>query len=158
MAKNIFNTLYIDYIKPIDKHILTLIIAIIFIVAGYLGYIWFIKPTIENLPTEDLANDNQRESDAEILFFSAEWCPHCKSAKPEWEKFKNNFGGKKIGNYNLNCTSVDCTEGDSPLIQEYAVDGYPTVILKKDGKRVDYDAKISEDNLKTFITEFLENK
>jgi len=158
MSKNIFATLYTDYIKPLDKYILTVIMLIIFIVAGYLGYKWFIQSTIENLPNENLANINRRESDAEILFFSADWCPHCKRAKPEWDNFKNNYNEKKIGNYNLKCTSVDCTEGDSPLIQEYAVDGYPTVILKKDGKRIDYDAKISEDNLQKFVEEFLENK
>jgi len=43
------------------------------------------------------------------------------------------------------------------LIQEYSIDGYPTVILKKDGERIDYDASISEDNLQQFITQFLEN-
>ena len=44
---NIFNTLYIDYIKPIDKYITTIILVIIFTVAGYIGYNWFAKPTIE---------------------------------------------------------------------------------------------------------------
>lgn len=156
MSKNIFSVLYTDYIKPIDKYILTAIIAIIFAVAGYLGYNWFIKSSIENM--DDIANENRRKSDAEIIFFFADWCPHCKRAKPEWDNFKNSFDGKTVGFYDLKCTDVDCTEGENPLIQEYGVDGYPTVILKKDGKRIDYDARISEENLKKFVNEFLENK
>lgn len=157
-TKNIFGTLYNDYIKPLDKYILTAILVIIFSIAGYLGYNWFIRSTIENHESADLANDNRRVSNAEIMFFSADWCPHCKRAKPEWDNFKDSFNGKTIGFHELKCVDVDCTEGDSPLIQEYGVDGYPTVILKKDGKRIDYDARISEDNLKKFIDEFLDSK
>ena len=153
----VFKRLYNDFIKPIDNTILIVIMSIIFIIAGYLGYKWFVQSTVENLGTADLANDNNREGDAELIFFFADWCPHCNRAKPEWDNFKNSFNNKKVGLFNLTCTDVDCSEGNSPLIQEYSVDGYPTVILKKDGERIDYDASISEDNLQQFITQFLEN-
>ena len=153
----VFKRLYNDFIKPIDNTILFVIMSIIFLIAGYLGYKWFVQSTVENLGTADLANDNNREGDAELIFFFADWCPHCNRAKPEWDNFKNSFNKKKVGLFNLTCTDVDCSEGNSPLIQEYSVDGYPTVILKKDGERIDYDASISEDNLQQFITQFLEN-
>jgi thiol-disulfide isomerase/thioredoxin len=154
---SIFKRLYTDVIKPIDTTILIVIMSIIFVIAGYFGYKWFVQSTVENLGTADLANDtSNREGDAELIFFFADWCPHCTRAKPDWDKFKNNFNNKKVGTYNLTCTDVDCSEGNSPLIQEYSVDGYPTVILKKDGERIDYDASISEDNLQQFITQFLE--
>ena len=152
----VFKRLYNDFIKPIDNTILIVIMSIIFIIAGYLGYKWFVQSTVENLGTADLANDNNREGDAELIFFFADWCPHCNRAKPEWDNFKNSFNNKKVGLFNLTCTDVDCSEGNSPLIQEYSIDGYPTVILKKDGERIDYDASISEDNLQQFITQFLE--
>jgi len=153
----IFKRLYVDFIKPFDNTILIVIISIIFIIAGYLGYKWFVQSTVENLGTADLANDNNREGDAELIFFFADWCPHCNRAKPEWDNFKKSFNNKKVGLFNLTCTDVDCSEGNSPLIQEYSIDGYPTVILKKDGERIDYDSSISEDNLQQFITQFLEN-
>ena len=153
----VFKSLYNDFIKPIDNTILIVIMSIIFIIAGYLGYKWFVQSTVENLGTADLANDNNREGDAELIFFFADWCPHCNRAKPEWDNFKNSFNNKKVGLFNLTCTDVDCSDGNSPLIQEYSIDGYPTVILKKDGERIDYDASISEDNLQQFITQFLEN-
>ena len=153
----VFKRLYVDFIKPIDNTILIVIMSIIFLIAGYLGYKWFVQSTVENLGTADLANDNNREGDAELIFFFADWCPHCNRAKPDWDNFKNSFDNKKVGLFNLTCTDVDCSEGNSPLIQEYSVDGYPTVILKKDGERIDYDASINEDNLQQFITQFLEN-
>ena len=118
----VFKRLYNDFIKPIDNTILIVIMSIIFIIAGYLGYKWFVQSTVENLGTADLANDNNREGDAELIFFFADWCPHCNRAKPEWDNFKNSFNNKKVGLFNLTCTDVDCSEGNSPLIQEYSID------------------------------------
>ena len=153
----IFKTLHNDFIKPINKYILTFVMLIIFAIAGYIGFKWFIKPTIENLDAEDIANSNRRISDAKIMFFSADWCPHCNRAKPDWDKFKNEFNNKEVGHYKILTEQVDCTEGDDPKIQEYSIDGYPTVILLKDGQRVDYDAKINYDNLDQFVSQFLNN-
>ena len=76
----VFKRLYNDFIKPIDNTILIVIMSIIFIIAGYLGYKWFVQSTVENLGTADLANDNNREGDAELIFFFADWCPHCNRA------------------------------------------------------------------------------
>ena len=28
---------------------------------------------------------------AEVLFFYANWCPHCKAAKPIWDEFKSEY-------------------------------------------------------------------
>jgi thioredoxin-like negative regulator of GroEL len=47
--------------------------------------------------------------------------------------------------------SVDCTDGENRLIQEYSIDGYPTVIMIKDGKRVNYSGRITDDNLQQFV-------
>ena len=47
--------------------------------------------------------------------------------------------------------AVDCTDGENRLIQEYNIDGYPTVILIKDGKRVNFSGRITEENLQQFV-------
>lgn len=151
----IFKTLYNDLIKPLDKYIVTFILIIIFAVAGFFGYKWFIKPTIENLGEDDIANDNRRISDAKILFFYADWCPHCKKAKPDWDQFTSDYNNSEVGYYKIVPEQIDCTEGSDPKIQEYAIDGYPTIIMIKDGKRINYDARITYDNLKQFTDEFL---
>jgi len=156
MAK-VFQILYADYLKPLNKLIVTSILFIIFIIAGYYGYQWYAKSTIENLEAEDMANANRRISEAKIKFFSADWCPHCKKATPEWEKFKQEYNGKTEGYHKISCETIDCTEGDNPQIQEFSVNGYPTIIMLKDNKPVNYDAKITEPNLKQFVDDFLKN-
>jgi thiol-disulfide isomerase/thioredoxin len=157
MAGNIFNVLYTDYVKPLEKLIITLLVFIIFVIAGYYGYIWYVKSTIENYDAEDMSNNNRRVSEANLKFFFADWCPHCKRAKPEWEKFMNEYNGKEEGYYKISCETIDCSDGDNSQIQEYSIDGYPTVFMLKDNKRVNYDAKITEPNLKQFVEDFLKN-
>ena len=83
MGQNIFSTLYNDFIKPLQNQLLIFLMLIIFAVAGYFGYLWYVKPTVENLNNDDVSNNNRRISEAQIMFFSADWCPHCKKAKPE---------------------------------------------------------------------------
>ena len=39
------------------------------------------------------SNSSSATKEAEILFFYADWCPHCKQAKPEWESFKEQYNG-----------------------------------------------------------------
>ena len=155
MASAIFKTIYSDLIKPNERYLLAFFMLVIFSMAGYYGYLWYAKPTVENLGVQDMANENSRVSEAQLYFFSADWCPHCKKAKPEWEAFSSEFDKKKIGNSVIQCISVDCTEGEDPRIQEFSIDGYPTIILKKEGKRIDYDAKITKDNLTKFVEQFL---
>jgi len=154
---NIFQFLYADYVKPLNKLLIPLIVFIIFVIAGYYGYLWYAKTTIENLEDINMANPDKRISEAQIKFFYADWCPHCKRAKPEWEKFKLDYNGKEVGYYKISCESIDCTEGDNPQIQEFSVDGYPTIIMLKDNKKVNYDAKITQPNLMQFINDFLKN-
>jgi thiol-disulfide isomerase/thioredoxin len=158
MAQNIFTTLYNDFIKPLQNQLLIFLMLIIFAVAGYFGYLWYVKPTVENLNNDDVSNNNRRISEAQIMFFSADWCPHCKKAKPEWNDFTSEYDGKEVGFYKISCQSVDCTDGNNELIQEYSIDGYPTIILLKDNKRIDYDARITHENMKQFVEDTLANK
>ena len=96
--------------------------------------------------------------DAEIIFFYANWCPHCKAAKPHWEEIKDEYEGKEVNGYNLVFTDVDCTE-ETPEVKdktsEYDIEGYPTIKLVKDGQVVDYDAKPTKETLEKFINTVL---
>jgi len=96
--------------------------------------------------------------DAEIMFFYANWCPHCKAAKPHWQEIKDEYEGKEVNGYTLVFTEVDCTE-ETPEVKdktsEYDIEGYPTIKLVKDGQVVDYDAKPTKETLEKFINTVL---
>ena len=96
--------------------------------------------------------------DAEIIFFYANWCPHCKAAKPQWQEIKEDYEGKDVNGYTLVFTDVDCTE-ETPEVKdktdEYEIEGYPTIKLIKDGQVIDYDAKPTKETLEKFINTVL---
>ena len=115
--------------------------------------------------SQDSSNNNNNGSSSEnlkgtadILFFYADWCPHCKQAKPEWSKFKEEYSEKVVNGYKLNLVDVNCTsELGEPgeLIKTYNVEGFPSVKMKANGKIIDFDAKVTKDNLTLFTKKML---
>lgn len=157
MAPSILTILYNDYIRPKKRAFLILTMVVIFGVAAYYAYKMFAKPLLnEGLGNgSDVANHNNRR-DVEIYLFYADWCPHCKKAKPEWNTFKSSYDGKEVNGFKIKCIGVDCTDGTSPYIQQYEVNGYPTLVLVKDGNKIAFDSKITTDNLTTFVNTVLQ--
>jgi thiol-disulfide isomerase/thioredoxin len=98
------------------------------------------------------------DNSAEIMFFYADWCPHCKAAKPIWNDLKSEYENKTINGYKIIFTEVDCSEETSEvekLMNQYNVEGYPTIKLIKDGQVIEYDAKPSRETLNKFLNTVL---
>jgi thiol-disulfide isomerase/thioredoxin len=93
-------------------------------------------------------------SSAQLLFFSTDWCPHCKVAQPEWDKLVSKYEGQLINSKPVIFTHYNCTT-ETPeikaLISQYNINGYPTVKLLKDGQVIDFDAKPTEASLTQFL-------
>jgi thiol-disulfide isomerase/thioredoxin len=111
------------------------------------------KANRENVPVGSAAASNSGK-EAEIMLFSTDWCPHCKTAKPEWEQVKAEYNGKQIHGYTIIFTEVNCTN-ESPDVEKmmntYKIEGYPTIKLVKDNQIIDYDAKPSKATLTQFL-------
>lgn len=142
----------------------TIGIIIIVIILAVIGYVMYqnysqslsnpsYKANRENIPIgSDAAKSNGKE--AEIMLFYTDWCPHCKTAKPEWEQVKAEYNGKQIHGYNIIFTEVNCTN-ESPdverMMNTYKIEGYPTIKLVKDNQIIDYDAKPTKATLTQFL-------
>jgi thiol-disulfide isomerase/thioredoxin len=103
-------------------------------------------------------NDSSNSKSAELLFFFADWCPHCKSAKPIWNDLKAQYENKTINGYKVIFTEVNCSEETAEvdkMMNQYNVEGYPTIKLLKDGQIIEYDAKPSKDTLNQFLNTVL---
>jgi thiol-disulfide isomerase/thioredoxin len=95
---------------------------------------------------------------AELILFAVDWCPHCKTAKPEWENLKASQDGNQINGYTVVFTEYNCTkESDqiNQLVSKYKIEGYPTIKLLKDGQIIDFDAKPTEGTLNEFLNTVL---
>ena len=136
-----------------------MVLVIILAIIGYIMYKSYIEPAMnpsykanrEQVPIRSGASANK---EAEIMLFYTDWCPHCKTAKPEWEQVKAEYEGKQIHGYTIIFTEVNCTN-DSPDVEKmmntYKVEGYPTIKLVKDNQIIDYDAKPSKATLTQFL-------
>jgi thiol-disulfide isomerase/thioredoxin len=95
---------------------------------------------------------------AEMFLFYVDWCPHCKTAKPEWNDLKTEYENKEINGYKVTFTEVNCTN-ESPEIEKmmntYKIDGFPTIKLLKDGQVIEYDAKPTKDTMEQFLNTVL---
>jgi thiol-disulfide isomerase/thioredoxin len=93
-------------------------------------------------------------SPVELIIFTAQWCPICTSAKPEWSQVVAEYQDKTINGRTVIFTEVDCTT-ETPdvekMINQYKVEGFPTVILLKDGQVINYDAKVTKATLVQFL-------
>ena len=152
---NILSILYYTYIKPVQRYLLVLFLIILFGLVGMYAFKWYVEPMIADPNADDVANANFRTGEVQVYIFTADWCPHCKKAKPEWLNFKKSYNGKDINGQTLNLIDVDCTDGTNPLIQKYNINGYPTAFMLNGNQRIDFDSKITESNLVQFVNGIL---
>lgn len=132
------------------------LLVIILAIIAYFSYKSYVEPMTNptykaNVPS---GADSKSGKEAEIMLFSTDWCPHCKTAKPEWEQVKAEYDGKEINGYKMIFTDVNCTN-ESPDVEKmmntYKIEGFPTIKLVKDNQIIDYDAKPTKATLTQFL-------
>ncbi len=131
-------------------------IGIIFLIwFGYSSYKSYAESmTSYNANREHSKNNANSNKTANMLLFYVDWCPHCKTAKPEWEELKAEYEGKNINGYNLVFTEHNCTSETAEieeLMNKYSIEGYPTIKLVKDNQVIEYDAKPTKSTMEQFL-------
>ena len=80
-----------------------------------------------------------------IVLYYVPWCPHCKDVMPEWNKLEQNMQGT-----NTQVSKVDC-EANPQAAKEQDVNGFPTIILFKNGKAIQYEGERTMEEIQNFI-------
>lgn len=87
-----------------------------------------------------------------VIFFYADWCPHCVRAKPEWNKVQEmdgqNVNGKKV---NVRACNSEGSNVEKEVASDNNIEGYPTIKLIKNNEVVDYNGERTADAIKNFI-------
>jgi thiol-disulfide isomerase/thioredoxin len=140
--------------------VIIVLILIVTVFICYYVYIKFFSPKIAELykPNNEQVpkwgNSKSSSNEAELYFFYANWCPYCKSAKPEWEKVKKEYENKTINGYKVIFIDVDCSTPNNEtnkLMDNYNIEGFPTIKLNKNGSQINYDAKVTYTHLTDFL-------
>ena len=138
--------------------IIIVVAVILFIVLAALYYFYYVAPQSKFQVNTNAKNSNSPTNSAELLFFYADWCPHCKTAKPIWNELKTQYTNKTINGYQVVFTEINCSEETAEvdkMMNQYNVEGYPTIKLLKDGQVIEYDAKPSKETLTQFLNTVL---
>jgi len=131
-----------------------LIIVVVALITAYFAYKKYGIPKIKKKTGDVKHNVNKElvkgDQTAKIYYFYTEWCPYCKKARPEWDKFKNVYKDKTVNGYKIEFIEVDCDKDEATATQ-FEVEGYPTIKLVKNGTIVQYDAKPKFETLEEFV-------
>tara|TARA_B110001469_G_C9647965_1_gene328793 strand:- start:3176 stop:3637 length:462 start_codon:yes stop_codon:yes gene_type:complete len=121
----------------------TIVICVLLVILLIL-VIYYVKQNNEGFQNNKKANNAEK---CDIYVFVADWCPHCKNAKPAVEELKNNAPA------NVKVNVVNEKDNNSrELMNKYKVRGFPTILLvKADGEVVEFNERVSADNLNSFV-------
>jgi len=82
-----------------------------------------------------------------INLFKAEWCPHCTSFRPIWDKLEKELAHK------IKFVMYD-SEKNAKEIKEYKITGFPTIILMVNKKATEYVGPRDENSVRDFINQY----
>jgi len=120
----------------------------------YLGVLYYRTYAGNDYQTEGMTSPNGEKKDVEILFFFADWCPHCTKAKPIIRDIKAKFDGRTINNKTITFKDIDCTvetQDTKRFIEKYNVESFPTIIIQTGDDTVKYDGKVEQGEFTKFI-------
>lgn len=148
-----------DSLSANRSFLLVCVIAACLIGVAYYIYITYVVPKMDPnyiANKEFLDKDAAQPGNVEVILFFASWCPLSKKAMPVWEKIKEKYNGKTINNYLITFREIDGSDSENAAVSEklddYKVDGFPTIKLLKENELIDFDANPTQSSLEQFIT------
>lgn len=149
--------IFLEMVKN-KKIWLILLLLVVFLCAAIYVYNNYVKPRINKAYVANKEyvqkQDSGSSKSADLYFFYTNWCPHCKSARPIWDKLKEET--PQVNNVTINYIDIDC-EKEPTVAEKFKVEGYPTIKLSYNNKIIEYDAKPDLDILNQFLTQYLQN-
>ena len=154
--------LLLSYTRAYSFRILIVFLFVLFGIAGYYTFIATYPSISSQNKFKDVANATTEQGKSiSIILYYVDWCPHCKTAMPEWEKFISEYNATIVNGYTLSCSKIDCTNNEEPKIKnllekEPVIDSFPTVrgIMPSDKGpdiTIQFKSRISKDNLEKFV-------
>jgi len=130
------------------------IIGVVALTSAYFAYKKYGVPK-KKKKTGDVKHNANKElvkvdQSAKIYYFYTEWCPYCKKARPEWDKFKHAYKDEIVNGKKIEFIEIDCDK-DEGTAKQFEVESYPTIKLTNNGSIVQYDAKPKFETLEEFV-------
>ena len=96
-----------------------------------------------------------KEDEVILILFFVDWCPHCKTVKPEWEKLMklNNtkINGKTV---KIQAANAEGSEVEKNAARDNNVEGYPTIKLISQSQVLDYNGARNAPAMEKFVSDY----
>ena len=138
--------------KDSSNTILVVGMLLMFLIVYY--YMYISNQKSESFTNLQLSETDLKPAKNEVVLglFYADWCPHCRNFKPEWEKAQKALNGTKVGNgLKAKLVSVNCEEYPD-LAKKYEIQGYPTIkVIRADGSFEEFTDDRSLSGIKNYL-------
>ena len=83
-----------------------------------------------------LQKPNPGPNDVVFVLIYVDWCPHCKTIKPDWKNLVNNHNNTKVNGKNVQVVSVNAegSEVEREVANDLNAKGYPTIKVLKNNE------------------------
>jgi thiol-disulfide isomerase/thioredoxin len=137
-----------------------LVLLTVAIVITYFIHHYYIDKSLSSSKKymTNLDNNDNELKNASMYFFYATWCTFSMSALPEWNRIVEKYHGNEVNGYRINCIGIDCTNETIEIeseMKKYNIEGFPTLKLIKDDHIIEFDAKVTYNNMQEFIKSVL---
>ena len=113
------------------------------------------KEGFENALNNMNEKPNPKEDEVMLVLFFVDWCPHCKSVKPEWEKLMKLNNTKVNGkNIKIQAANAEGSQVEKEAARDNNVEGYPTIKLISQSEVVDYNGPRNADDMGKFVKDY----
>jgi len=82
---------------------------------------------------------------AVVEYYAMEGCPHCIRFNPEWEKFETEAKANGITTHKYDARK------DTEKVRQAGIEGFPTVMITKEGQSYTYEGPRKADALMTEV-------
>jgi thiol-disulfide isomerase/thioredoxin len=112
-----------------------------------------LKSTLESINENKLINNinivesfqNGGSNIKDVILFKAEWCGHCNNFKKHWIKLQETC------NKNFNFITYDSNLNKEEILS-WKIEGFPTIIIKKENEALIYAGPNEYNSVLKFIT------
>jgi len=92
-------------------------------------------------------SENEKSNLIKVYNFNTSWCGYSVRFQPEWDKFQKEINtNNKLSNiqaYDIKCDNSN----NKQMCSDYNVDGFPTVIIEKDNKKIKYTGERTSETI-----------
>lgn len=104
------------------------------------------KELIKEIKKEKFVNSENKMSNLiKVYNFNTSWCGYSVRFQPEWDKFQKEIKSRNelanIQAYDIKCDNAS----NKQMCINYEIPGFPTIIIEKDNKKIDYNGPRTSD-------------